>query len=361
MTSPSFDYDVCLSFAGEQRSYVERVAISLTSRNVRVFYDLNEQATLWGRDLYEHLDDVYRKKARYCIIFISQDYVRKVWTNHERVSAQARAIELGSEYILPARFDDSEVPGIRSTVGYIDLNVTSPEDLAALAVQKISASTPGILPAPAPHVPYSTAPATKAEQEHLIALSPDCWEYFLFAGTLIQGKENLSTKRRDYGLGFARHVRVIDDPLQAIAYISESMRKAELINDNLMRIISPEAQEWAFGAPGVPGSVENITHLGNRFVDCYGDYMDWAADLRGTVTHDDLKQLYHLASLFVDLPIKRTEEFIEGYASKASAIPDILATNGRGDLSMELVLDIDPEVVRQYNKEFKRVKRIVRR
>jgi hypothetical protein len=361
MTEPAFEYDVCLSFAGEQRSYVERVAQSLTSRNVKVFYDLNEQATLWGKDLYEHLDDIYRKKARYCIIFISQDYIQKVWTNHERRSAQARAMELGSEYILPARFDDSEVPGIRSTVGYIDLSLTRPEDLAALAVQKISASTPGILPAPAPQVPYSTAPVTKSEQDHLIALSPGGWEYFLFAGTLLQGKMNLSGKRRDYGLGYATHVRVIDDNAEAIGYIGECMRKSELISSNLMKIVDLRAQEWAFGAPGVPGNAENIIHLGNRFVDCYGDFMDWAADLRGTVTSSTLRTLYHHASFYVDLSIKRTEEFIEEYARRTATIPDILTGDGRGDLSMKIVLEVDPEVVRAYNKEFKRVKRIVRR
>jgi hypothetical protein len=64
---------------------------------------------------------VYRKLARYCVLFASADYARKVWTNHERRSAQARALRERSEYVLPARFDDTEIPGLSSTVGYIDL------------------------------------------------------------------------------------------------------------------------------------------------------------------------------------------------------------------------------------------------
>jgi len=52
----SFRYDVCLSFAGEQRSYVELVAGALKSSGLRVFYDLDEKVELWGKDLPEHLD-----------------------------------------------------------------------------------------------------------------------------------------------------------------------------------------------------------------------------------------------------------------------------------------------------------------
>jgi hypothetical protein len=48
-------------------------------------------------------------------VFISSHYARKLWTNHERKSAQARAFKERSEYLFPARFDDTDVPGILST------------------------------------------------------------------------------------------------------------------------------------------------------------------------------------------------------------------------------------------------------
>ncbi|MCA1601914.1 MAG: TIR domain-containing protein [Acidobacteria bacterium] len=131
-------YDVCLSFAGEDRPYVAQVAQALRGKGVRVFYDTYEQKTLWGKDLYEHLDHVYQHAAKYCIIFISEAYSRKLWTNHERKSAQARALREGEEYVLPARFDDTELPGLRPTVGYIDLRRMSPLDLAELVAEKLA-------------------------------------------------------------------------------------------------------------------------------------------------------------------------------------------------------------------------------
>lgn len=133
----AFDYDVCLSFAGENRTYVNRVAECLKTHGVRVFYDRYERVGLWGKDLYVHLDDVYRHSAQYCVLFVSKDYADKLWTNHERESAQARAFAENAEYILPARFDDTEVPGLRPTVGYIDLRTTSADELAQLVIKKI--------------------------------------------------------------------------------------------------------------------------------------------------------------------------------------------------------------------------------
>lgn len=38
----SFSYDVCLSFAGEDRAYVEKVAAYLINQGVQVFYDKYE-------------------------------------------------------------------------------------------------------------------------------------------------------------------------------------------------------------------------------------------------------------------------------------------------------------------------------
>jgi hypothetical protein len=129
-------FEIVLSFAGEDRAYVERVAEFLRERDVRCFYDRYEDVTLWGKDLTEHLDRVYQS-ARYCVMFISQHYANKVWTNHERKSALARAVKEKIEYILPARFDDTEIPGVRHTIGYVDLRDKLPEQLGEMILRKL--------------------------------------------------------------------------------------------------------------------------------------------------------------------------------------------------------------------------------
>jgi len=89
------------------------------------------------RIFYTHLRDIYQNQARYVVLFASSHYAQKVWTNHERESAQARAIGKRAGYILPARFDDAVIPGLLSTTGYIDLRQTSPSQLTALVLEKL--------------------------------------------------------------------------------------------------------------------------------------------------------------------------------------------------------------------------------
>jgi hypothetical protein len=129
-------FDVCLSFAGEQRSYVELVACGLKERGYAVFYDADEQADLWGKDLTEHFEHVYRVASRACVMFISKEYAEKPWTKHERRSALSRALE-EDEYVLPARFDGTELPGLGPAIGYIDLAEFAPATLVDLLAEKL--------------------------------------------------------------------------------------------------------------------------------------------------------------------------------------------------------------------------------
>lgn len=136
-------YDVCLSFASEQRPYVDRVAQLLRARGVRVFYDAYERADLWGRNLTERLQQVYGEESRFCVLFASADYARKVWTNHELRSAMERALQnWNTDYVLPVRFDQTRIPGLHGTVAYIDGNTTPPHELVELILTKLRRSGP---------------------------------------------------------------------------------------------------------------------------------------------------------------------------------------------------------------------------
>jgi hypothetical protein len=133
----SFEYDLALSFAGEDRQIVDELASMLTLLGVRVFYDDYEKAELWGKDLYQHLQTVYRDCAEYCVVFVSEAYGKKLWTRHELKQAQARAFKESHEYILPVRLDDTEIPGLNATIGYIDLRQHSLSQLSEVIIEKL--------------------------------------------------------------------------------------------------------------------------------------------------------------------------------------------------------------------------------
>jgi hypothetical protein len=135
-------YDIALSFAGENRPYVEEVGHGLKSAGVSVFYDSFEKANLWGKNVVEHLDEIYGQRSRFVVMFISKEYAEKAWTTHERRHAQDRALLAQSEYILPARFDDTEVSGMTSTVGFVDLRQTGPRELVDLILTKLGRGRP---------------------------------------------------------------------------------------------------------------------------------------------------------------------------------------------------------------------------
>ena len=134
-----YDFDVSISFAGTERSQAEALASSVRDAGFDVFYDDFYPEQLWGRDLITFFDDVYRKRSRYCVIFVSSEYCERMWTNHERKSAQARALqEKGNEYILPIQVDNSELPGLQPTTGYLSMKDYGINKIAGILIKKLN-------------------------------------------------------------------------------------------------------------------------------------------------------------------------------------------------------------------------------
>ena len=135
-------YDVAISFAGPQRLLAERLAERVKGAGFHVFFDDYYPEQLWGKNLVEYFDDVYRKQSRYCVIFVSAEYKERLWTTLERQSAQARAFqEKGTDYILPIIIENVELPGMPGTVGYLSIEQHSIDAIADLLIKKLSTGT----------------------------------------------------------------------------------------------------------------------------------------------------------------------------------------------------------------------------
>src|SRR5690606_26251872 len=66
-------FQVALSFAGEQRQYVERVARALQARGIALFYDRFEKLTLWGKDGIEFFHEVFSAESAFVVMFFSAE------------------------------------------------------------------------------------------------------------------------------------------------------------------------------------------------------------------------------------------------------------------------------------------------
>jgi hypothetical protein len=133
-----WQWDVALSFAGAQRDYVEQVAQALQARGVRCFYDADEQIDLWGKYLAEELPAIYGEQAAAIVVFVSADYAARDWTRLERRVALGRAVRERREHVLPARFDDTPLPGLLSDMVTVDLRGRTPQQFAAMIANKLA-------------------------------------------------------------------------------------------------------------------------------------------------------------------------------------------------------------------------------
>lgn len=130
-------YDVAISFAGENRKIAETFARRLDGSGYSVFYDEYELDRLWGSDLTVKLGEVYGGMARFCLMIVSEYYVKKMWTNHERQYAISQLLQKGGDYILPLKVDDSEIPGLPPTIGYLRLKDRSVDDVYQILLRKL--------------------------------------------------------------------------------------------------------------------------------------------------------------------------------------------------------------------------------
>jgi hypothetical protein len=138
MAIDPFEYDVALSFAHEDRAVAEELASLLREKAIKVLFDEYPTAQPGGSDIVTHLAELYRTKARYCVMLVSQHYPLKKWTETERNSAQQHALRDANEYLIPIQLDQTEVPGIREAASYRDLRQHSLEGLVDWLGQKLA-------------------------------------------------------------------------------------------------------------------------------------------------------------------------------------------------------------------------------
>lgn len=142
MTNDQFEYDVALSFAGKDRAVAEELTSLLTEKGIHVFRDEYNaaDAEAVSKDRTDHVVNLYARKARYCVLLISQHYPLKAWTEEDRTSAQERALRDAHEYILPIQLDGTDARGVAEAAGYKDLREHSMESICDLLEQKLAAS-----------------------------------------------------------------------------------------------------------------------------------------------------------------------------------------------------------------------------
>lgn len=113
-------FHLAISVAGAQREQAQQITTCLQRRGWRVFFYEARQSDLVGGHLPGDLEAIYRRRARFCLMLLSAEYISGDWTTYERRLAQDRDRRSRGGFILPVRFDDAVVPGLSDDVAYLD-------------------------------------------------------------------------------------------------------------------------------------------------------------------------------------------------------------------------------------------------
>jgi hypothetical protein len=115
-----YKYDVALSFAGENRTFAERIARACQQADIRVFYDADCRAYLWGKN-EKAFEEAYSTGSQFVIPIISEHYPDNYFCRHEFAFARREAKKRDEEFLLPVRLDDTLLLGLPEGVIYKDL------------------------------------------------------------------------------------------------------------------------------------------------------------------------------------------------------------------------------------------------
>src|SRR3990172_3483877 len=135
--STTYEYNLALSFAGEDRHLAHAIGMGLLQNGVKVFYDEFEEVNLWGKKLSEELAKRYSSASEFVLVLISKHYTVKDWTDFEFRIAHDEARRRTREFILPVRLDDTPLVGLRSDVAYVDLRKVGVEGVVERVVSKL--------------------------------------------------------------------------------------------------------------------------------------------------------------------------------------------------------------------------------
>jgi hypothetical protein len=129
-------FDVGVSFSGNDRPSAGALQCKLTDLGVKTFYDHDFKPILAGEQLTEKLPEIYRDRCELFVPLISEDYRASVWARAEKRAALDRALAVDG-FVLPIRLDDTDIPGISSTIGYLDARKNSWAEIADVIATKL--------------------------------------------------------------------------------------------------------------------------------------------------------------------------------------------------------------------------------
>lgn len=337
------DFDIAVTFAGEDREFVNQVVGLVKAQGLTVFYDEDAKVEMWGEDLTEYFPDVYERRARFAVMFVSAHYAAKEWTRLERRSVLVRAMQSPTPYLLPVRLDSTELPGVRSTISYLEAHVEGASGIADAVLSKLGSSR-----AVGTRRFNGRVPRTPAEAAILIGERPPGWEYLLFSYWLASGMEQRQNAYNDHRFGFALGGETIESDA-LMAYANGQLGRMISVTEMFESLLLGPAQVTAMGEPGEPGDPDLIEHLASRMLLIYDDLLAWAYRQRAasSLSEEGRAMLRALAD-YANQPVESIRAMIFELRNQMDDLPRKLESGERIEVLLEVKFEIPTGVSESY-------------
>jgi TIR domain len=354
-TPDAYEFDIVVSFAGEDREFVAEAVDQLEAASVRVLCDSNFSLDVRNEGLRKYLDEAYLRKSRYTVIFISRFYAARMWRQRERRDALIAASGRSGNRVLPIRLDDTTLSGLHPAIGYLDarkVGLAGIVEVILAALENMRAGWAGAI---------AYVPRTEVGRQQLLLERPTGWEFLYFAAQLLRGRAALEGKYRDFLMGYAPPTDEVICIQDAPDYISRAVRYVMQRTRNLNRVMGPSVQEGAFGRPGEEGNAEAIAHMAMRLNTIYQDLMDRTARIRGAAMPAEFSRAVELVGVVSESPISAYRNFTEVLVAQNDRLPEQIAARRPIRLDMTVTFSIPDEAVRAVSSELARVAESFRR
>ncbi|MHB9133703.1 MAG: hypothetical protein ACYDBB_21785 [Armatimonadota bacterium] len=140
-------FAIALSFPGERRAFVAKVAEHLATSigRERVLYDHYFEDEFARVNLDTYLQRLYHEESELIATFICAEYEQKEWCGLEWGAIRDLIKKRQDDVVMLLRFDNTEIAGLFSTTGYVEISDRPPEDIATVILKRWQRNT-GIQP-----------------------------------------------------------------------------------------------------------------------------------------------------------------------------------------------------------------------
>jgi hypothetical protein len=108
-----YEWDIALSFAGENRELARAIADNLGTLDARVFFDEHFEANFLGRAWHAEFERIFATDSRLVVCLLDVHHLEKIWPTFERECFAPRVSE---GEVIPVLLDETRFPGIPADI-----------------------------------------------------------------------------------------------------------------------------------------------------------------------------------------------------------------------------------------------------